>query len=377
MRFVPFGMAIFYLSSLSSFVDSFFGLASRRKVFEEPSIARWIKGITIRTKELDNSLPQFDDGYLCHMMNLTGKQRRICTREQGYPEVLMEALRISTRACQREFQYERWNCTLGFTRRNLLRTANRESAVLTAFAAAGMAYSVAKACSSGQLEFCSCDSNENTLGSQPSWMWKGCGDNFREGRAQTMRFLESSTPKKTRMRKIERHNVQVGIAVVKQASQQLCRCHGVSGSCTTRSCFTVLRPFKHAARSLHGLYRGPKKVSQEGLPIERGQKKKKPRVEMVLWTAEDSPDFCTRSKVSYGVAGRRCTMESPPRMVRRKRVEDVWGSCDTLCCERADGAGKTVARYENTTPVQCNCTYSAFRVNCGVCSEKEMRYYCA
>ena len=94
-------------------------MSSPGKVFENPTVARYVNGTFI--PEMDNLLPSFDDGYLCHAMTLPNKQRKLCTKEEGYPDVLMESLVVSTRACQEEFREERWNCPLDFTRRNLLK----------------------------------------------------------------------------------------------------------------------------------------------------------------------------------------------------------------------------------------------------------------
>lgn len=101
-----------------------FSLSSPRKVFENPTVAHYINGSFV--PQMDNLLPSFDDGYLCHALDLTGRQRKLCTKEDGYPEVLMESLVVATRACQEEFIDEKWNCPLDFTRRNLLKQGKNQ-----------------------------------------------------------------------------------------------------------------------------------------------------------------------------------------------------------------------------------------------------------
>jgi wnt family len=87
-----------------------------------------------------------------------------------------------------------------------------------AFTAASMTYAMAKACSSGRLDTCSCDFNENrpvAAAARNSWMWGGCGDNIRDGRRQTERFFRNAPHlrEQTHQKVIDKHNVQIGISV--------------------------------------------------------------------------------------------------------------------------------------------------------------------
>ena len=59
---------------------------------------------------------------LCDRLKLEKKQRRMCRRDPGVAETLMEAISLSALECQYQFRYERWNCTLeGRYRANILK----------------------------------------------------------------------------------------------------------------------------------------------------------------------------------------------------------------------------------------------------------------
>ena len=59
---------------------------------------------------------------LCDRLKLEKKQRRMCRRDPGVAETLMEAISMSALECQYQFRFERWNCTLeGRHRANILK----------------------------------------------------------------------------------------------------------------------------------------------------------------------------------------------------------------------------------------------------------------
>lgn len=59
---------------------------------------------------------------LCDRLKLEKKQRRMCRRDPGVAETLMEAISLSALECQYQFRFERWNCTLeGRYRANILK----------------------------------------------------------------------------------------------------------------------------------------------------------------------------------------------------------------------------------------------------------------
>ncbi|GFN82956.1 protein wnt [Plakobranchus ocellatus] len=57
---------------------------------------------------------------LCNMLSLHRKHKRLCRRGRGVAETLVRATRLSALECQHQFKQERWNCTLGKYRTNIL-----------------------------------------------------------------------------------------------------------------------------------------------------------------------------------------------------------------------------------------------------------------
>ena len=181
---------------------------------------------------------------------------------------------------------------------------------------------------------------------------------------------------------------------MRRASRRICKCHGVSGSCAMRSCYNVLLPFRHTARAIHRMYQNPERVTPASINTiatssvsttrpnvqqlkssdrrHHSRRRKEPR-HLTLWITEYSPDFCTRSRFSYGTAGRKCFVQSPWKRRRENGEVNDAGSRDTLCCFK----GHALARYEEGMPKRCECVYSGFRVVCTPCKQKEMHYYCS
>ena len=53
---------------------------------------------------------------------INSRQSRICQRDSGLPEALVEAYRNAYLQCKKHFRYERWNCAEPAGRRAMLTT---------------------------------------------------------------------------------------------------------------------------------------------------------------------------------------------------------------------------------------------------------------
>lgn len=70
---------------------------------------------------------------VCDRLKLEKKQRRMCRRDPGVAETLMEAISMSALECQYQFRFERWNCTLeGRYRASLLKRGERDRGLIRA-----------------------------------------------------------------------------------------------------------------------------------------------------------------------------------------------------------------------------------------------------
>uniref|UniRef100_A0A914WVR4 Protein Wnt n=1 Tax=Plectus sambesii TaxID=2011161 RepID=A0A914WVR4_9BILA len=164
-------------------------------------------------------------------------------------------------------------------------------------------------------------------------------------------------------------------SAVESAGLGRCKCHGVSGSCTTKTCWKAVPPFEDVGRLLKAKYEHAMQVtvSQQGAALlpsaidvrldepianrtrsSRMQKNPKERVkrsELVFF--EPSPDYCVRDPEtgSLGTAGRRCNKTSTGA-----------DSCDLLCCGRGYDTKRVVVNE------QCECKFVwCCEVKCHTC----------
>nr|CAD7585778.1 unnamed protein product [Timema genevievae] len=178
---------------------------------------------------------------------LSKEQLELCHR---YPDVTMtavEGLQMAVDECQYQFQWHRWNCSSLSTKNKnphssvLLQKGYRESAFAYAISSAGVAHSVARACSMGRLTACGCDPsgfratarrNFNPGGrgrsrnKQPSsqkkqqqqqqprassrWKWGGCSHNVDFGVDFSEKFLDAKEKAGDIQSRINLHNNQAG-----------------------------------------------------------------------------------------------------------------------------------------------------------------------
>ena len=157
--------------------------------------------------------------------------------------------------------------------------------------------------------------------------------------------------------------------------RQECKCHGMSGSCTVRTCWMRLPFFRVVGDNLKDRFDGASRVliSNTGRVPGNGRKKynyqlkpynpehKAPSKKDLVYY-EHSPNFCERN-VKLGIAGtqgRTCNETSI----------GVDG-CDLMCCGRG-------YRTEVREVVErCACTFHwCCEVKCKVCRTKKTIHTC-
>ncbi|CAH2281861.1 Wnt-9a [Pelobates cultripes] len=306
---------------------------------------------------------------ICDRLKLERKQRKMCRRDPGVAETLIEAISMSAQECEYQFHFERWNCTLeGKYRASLLKKGCKETAFLYAISSAGLTHAMAKACSAGRMERCTCDEAPD-LENKEAWQWGGCGDNLKYSNKFVKEFLGKKNSKDLRAR-VDLHNTNVGIKVIKAGVKTTCKCHGVSGSCTVRTCWRQLSPFHEIGKQLKLKYETSLKVGSttneaneatgdgEIAPPKKpiaGHSDQIPRTTDLIYM-EDSPNFCKMSKFSPGTFGRRCYKEK---------------NCESLCCGRGHNTQSKVV----TRPCQCQVRWCCY-VECKQCTQREEIYTC-
>lgn len=283
-----------------------------------------------------------------------GHQYKICRRSLSVMKYVSEAVEMTKAECQNQFKNRRWNCST-ISRApsfyNDLKRGTKESAYAYALASAAVAYSVTQACSIGRLDVCGCGRTPKMKLKNKNWIWGGCSDNIAYGTRFSKRFADAvekkrmKDPRATSRALMNLHNNEAGREAVREKMETICRCHGVSGSCETKTCFRRLKEFKDVATLLKRRYDRIINV----ITKNKGSSKKmlKPR-RKVPYTRNDlifldpSPNYCKRSlsRGTLGTAGRECNPKTTGK-----------GSCLYLCCGR--GHTTKVLQIEE----RCECKY--------------------
>lgn len=91
-------------------------------------------------------------------------------------------------------------------------TGFKETAFLYAMSAAALTHALARACSAGRMERCTCDDSPG-LESRQAWQWGVCGDNLKYSTKFLSNFLGPKRGSKDLRARADAHNTHVGIKV--------------------------------------------------------------------------------------------------------------------------------------------------------------------
>ena len=125
----------------------------------------------------------------------------------------------------------------------------------------------------------------------------------------------------------------------------VCRCHGVSGSCQTKTCFRRLSEFKQVATLLKKKYDKAinvvSKTKGQDTRVLRPRRGKR-YTQNDLIALDPSPNYCKKSedRGTLGTFGRECNPATSGK-----------GSCSYMCCGRGH---KTV---DLEIEERCKCEY--------------------
>ncbi|KAB0798418.1 hypothetical protein PPYR_09411 [Photinus pyralis] len=348
---------------------------------------------------------------------LRKKQRRLARENPGVLVAVAKGANQAIHECQYQFRNRRWNCST----RNFLRGKNlfgkivdrgcRETAFIYAITSAAVTHAVARACSEGAIETCNCDyshhksrprvSGNSAVAGVRDWEWGGCSDNIRFGFKFSREFVDTGERNRNLREKMNLHNNEAGRMHVQSQMRQECKCHGMSGSCTVKTCWMRLPPFRvigdtlkdrfdgasrvmvsnvgnaHSnnahnnkynksnninSNSIHNRREGKGRKQKYGFQLKPYNPEHKPPGPKDLVYYEPSPGFCDRNpKLGIqGTHGRQCNDTSI----------GVDG-CDLLCCGRG-------YRTQVVDVVErCNCTFHwCCEVKCDVCRTKKTVHTC-
>ncbi|XP_072347898.1 protein Wnt-8b [Scyliorhinus torazame] len=280
--------------------------------------------------------------------------------------------------CKHQFAWDRWNCperALQLSTHSGLRSANREVAFVHAISSAGVMYTLTRNCSLGDFENCGCDDSRNgQLGGQ-GWLWGGCSDNVGFGESISKQFVDALETGQDARAAMNLHNNEAGRKAVKGTMKRTCKCHGVSGSCTTQTCWLQLPEFREVGAYLKEKYHRALKIdllkgagnsaaSRGAVPESFSAAPKKELVHL-----EDSPDYCLENKTLGlpGTEGREC--------VKKGRQLGKWEkrSCRRLCGDCGLAVGERRAQVLSS----CHCKFHwCCAVRCEQCRKTITKYFC-
>jgi len=297
---------------------------------------------------------------------------------------ISKGIKIGLDECENQFKMSHWNCTPDANTQllfgSVMERGSREKAYLHAIMSSGIMYSVTKACTSGNLVECGCDHQlSDTRG---RFQWGGCSDDVRFGSLFSKNFADSIEDSQTAQGMVNLHNNEVGRRVLKANVETLCKCHGVSGSCTVMICWRKMKPFRVTGEELMRRYAEAVQVrvvekngklkmrmissnqivpisSTSGKNIKRKREMRKGLSKKELVYLDESLDYC---KSGTEVSGKQCNATSV--------VPDA-SSCQNLCCGR--GYFKKMRKVEE----KCNCKFVwCCKVECEMCSRVKEEYFC-
>lgn len=161
---------------------------------------------------------------------------------------------------------------------------------------------------------------------------------------------------------------------VQQEMRRECKCHGMSGSCTVKTCWMRLPSFRDIGNNIKDRFDGASRIMHGNQVTNRAFTKRnrfelkpsdpthKAPTKKDLVYFEHSPDFCTADH-RLGVTGTRGRVCNDTSL-------GVDG-CELMCCGRGF---KTEIREELE---RCNCTFQwCCTVHCKICKTRKTVHTC-
>ncbi|XP_041972067.1 protein Wnt-2-like [Aricia agestis] len=300
---------------------------------------------------------------------LTDKQRAMCRASPAAIAAVGDGLRMAYAECRTQMSGYKWNCSGvgdGNDFGHVMPLATREAAFTYAITSAGVTHALTTACARGDLPSCGCaNTRRRAAHPQEQFQWGGCGE-VAYGSRFARRFLDARELETDARSLMNLHNNRAGRKMVKDLVRRECKCHGVSGSCSFRTCWRALPPFRAVGAALRERYARARLVAPHPpaanthLVIRRARANagvgRAPRKSELVYL-EASPSYCEPdpSVGSFGTHSRHCN--------RTSRGED---GCERLCCGRGFTTRKT-AREE-----KCRCRFHwCCSVTCDTCVVRE------
>ncbi|KAJ3619738.1 hypothetical protein MTP99_005395 [Tenebrio molitor] len=294
--------------------------------------------------------------------------------------------------CKNIFKWSQWNCPHSAFSKRYNHLPTREKAYTDAITAAGIIYSITRDCSQGIVKNCGCNSKtkettnptsnifkrspEKSFDLEKDWSWGGCSDNASFGENLVLKLLDDSEKGSDPQAFISRHNNKIGGEIIREKMLKICKCHGVSGSCTFQTCWMQMPSFSSIAKELKERYDNAILISfdnvEDAWTVGNSARQLSLAEDVLpnnLVFLEKSPNFCISANTTglAGTKGRSCSRNSTNSTVEEKR------SCRNLC--RA--CGYKVRKQKKKIKNNCHCKFTwCCQVDCEDCVQYVQEYFC-
>nr|ACJ64868.1 Wnt2-1 [Schmidtea mediterranea] len=305
----------------------------------------------------------------------SSKEKNLCLTYPNMMVSIVYGAKLGLVECAQQFKYERWNCTFNKSFPKIMTNhlhemttrSVKETAFLFSIWSSGVVYSITNSCSKGDLKECYCDpqrhgQDKDNVG---DFTWGGCSDHIKFGMKVSTIFLDNYDRKdQTGQALMNQHNNRVGRRVVWKTRLKKCKCHGVSGACSLRTCWQRMNDFRRIGDMLKKLYNKPQKVTynpfQKSLTFSKNRFRRPSKKKLVY--IDNSQDYCIQDpSIGHpGTGGRECNYTSSQH-----------DSCQELCCHRGH------LTYEMVVEENCDCKFFwCCEVRCKICRRKVFVYRC-
>lgn len=308
-----------------------------------------------------------------------------------YRHVVAAGVQKALLECREKFKLDRWNCPkqafLDILRRHPL-PPNKELGLTRALISAGIVLSLTRTCSYGTDNFCGCNQpnttgDQNATGSEfkeTKFLWNGCDESVKFAFKVSKIYLETQDldNQDEASRRVNAHNFEVGRLAIKDKLKKHCRCHGVSGTCQVKTCWSKMPDMNVIGDYLKRKYRSAAKVGAmtavESNIVSLNKELTAISKDKMLFI-DASPDYCyeNASLGINGTLGRYCIPRDKKRTNGTELSRYERESCDRLCTE----CGYRVKRELIEVDRQCQCKFVyCCSVQCKRCPAFEEVYKC-
>ena len=302
---------------------------------------------------------------------------------------------LAMKECATQFSHEVWPCPItAFNQNQEDLQTNRETAYIHAVVSAGVAHTISRNCSAGNLNTCGCE-RDRGLRKEDDWKWGGCSDNLLFGEKISKKFLDTDKFNNQPRSLAILHNNKAGRIAVRKMMKMFCKCHGVSGSCSLQVCWRQIGNFQNVGAYLKKQYKRASKVdltngilkelerSPKMQPVDTNSNAVSPRDRRTSIAGQEtkinkrkliflkpSPDYCKlNAKLGYkGVIGKTCEVE-PDSKDQTSKIRKCTNLCKTC--------GLHVKKQVVIVASSCNCKFVwCCRVSCDTCNTKKIVITC-